>query len=40
MIGNNEYLAKGHFGFGDVIEFLRERAKLAVVVVGMAKACL
>lgn len=24
MIGNNEYLAKGHFGFGDVIEFLRE----------------
>lgn len=24
MTGNNEYLAKGHFGFGDVIEFLRE----------------
>ena len=24
MIRNSEHLAKGHFGFGDVIKFLRE----------------
>ncbi|MCW4124051.1 DUF2829 domain-containing protein [Segatella copri] len=24
MTGNNEYLANGHFGFGNVIQFLKE----------------
>lgn len=27
MTGNNEYLANGHFGFGNVIKFLKSYKK-------------